>query len=285
MSNIGSTDIDERMASLATLCIWLLSHFVSGTTGAWQELVRVTRNLLEETSMATWSSSVTASLTYQSFASSFTLIQSQYMGRAEFPRPMKTNLAGSNVINNLAMPDNSLQLISSFNTKLLDGSIMRQDEVDQLELEFALTTPPPSTDLGSDKSDSAMAHHHRLLFYYASLLYFRCNSGRRGSEEEVQSLVARCLSHMEHLDSMQLNVSPRAWVFAAVAFEAGSPELRDRVRRSFSKRKELGISAWDTLRLAAEEVWRLRDNALPGDVPEPWIHMLPRMPEYDVLLY
>ena len=284
MHNIDSTDIDERMASLSTLCIWLLSHFVSGTTGAWRELVRVTRNLLEETSMDTWTQSVTASLTYQSFASSLTLVQSQYMGQIEFPRPFKTGLAGTSVGNSLAMPDTSLQLISDFNTKLLSGTIIHQDDLDQLEMEFALTTPPPSTDIESDKPDSTMMHHHRLLFYYASLLYFRCNSGRRGSEDEVQSLVARCLDHMEH-HSLQLDLSPRSWVFAAVAFEAGTSESRERVRRSLGKRKELGITSWDTIRLAVEEVWRVRDGTLPGDIPEPWTHMLPRMPEYDVILY
>ncbi|KAH6693501.1 fungal-specific transcription factor domain-containing protein [Plectosphaerella plurivora] len=285
MNNINSTDIDERMASLSTLCIWLLSHFVSGTTGAWRELVRVTRNLLEETSMDTWTRSVTASLTYQSFASSLTLVQSQYMGQTEFPRPFKTDQAGTSITNSLAMPDTSLQLISDFNMKLLSGTTMNQEDMDQLEMEFALTTPPASTDTENDKPDSAMMHHHRLLFYFASLLYFRCNSNRRGSEDEVQSLVARCLDHLEYLDSLQLDISPRAWVFAAVAFEAGTPESRDRVRRSLSKRKGLGISSWDTLRLATEEVWRVRDCTLPGDVPEPWTHMLPRMPEYDVILY
>ncbi|WQF84796.1 Putative zn(2)Cys(6) fungal-type DNA-binding domain, fungal transcription factor [Colletotrichum destructivum] len=285
MQNINRNEHDEQMATLATLCLWILIHFVTGTPGAWREVVKVTRNLLQGISTDTWSQSSTAALTYQSFSSAFTLIQAQYLGRLEFPAPLKNDLPGAKSTGCQSMPAQSLELVSSFNTKLLQTHILAPDELDQLEIEFVLSTPEPSTDFDVGNADSVMVHHHRSLFYCACLLYFRCNSGRRGPEEGVRDLVTRCLDHMELLELLQKDSSPKTWVYAAVAFEATTPELRDRTRSLFTRRRSLGIATWDTLLLAVEEVWRRRDAALPGSAPEPWTRVLASMPEFDVVLY
>lgn len=285
MQNIDQTEHDERMACLATLCLWILIHFVTGTLGAWREVTKVTRNLLERISAETWGQSTTAALTYQSFSSSFALIQTQYLGRQESLAPLKTSLPGVDMVKSQIMPAHTLELLSSFNTKLMRGHVLSADELDQLDIEFALSTPEPSTDFDVGNAASAMVHHHRSLFYYASLLYFRGNSGRRGPEEEIQSLAARCLDHMEHLEMLQKDGSPKTWIYAAVAFEAATPELRHRTRLLFSKRMSLGIAAWDTLLVAVEEIWRRRDAASPGREPEPWTRVLAEMPELDVVLY
>lgn len=285
MQNIDQTDHDERMACLATLCLWILIHFVTGTPGAWREVTKVTRGLLERISADTWGQSTTASLTYQSFSSSFALIQTQYLGRQESLAPLKTSLPGVDMVKSQIMSAHSLELLSSFNTKLMRGHVLSSDELDQLDIEFALSTPEPSTDFDVGNAVSAMVHHHRLLFYYASLLYFRGNSGRRGPEEEIQSLAARCLDHMEHLELLQKDGSPKTWIYATVAFEAATPELRHRTRLLFSKRMSLGIAAWDTLLVAVEEIWRRRDAASPGREPEPWTRVLAEMPELDIVLY
>ncbi|KAG6363864.1 hypothetical protein INS49_008967 [Diaporthe citri] len=285
MQNIDRRDHDERMACLATLCLWILIHFVTGTPGAWREVTKVTRGLLEGISAETWAQSTTAALTYQSFSSSFALIQAQYLGRQESLAPLKTTLPGVDMVKSQIMPARSLELLSSFNTKLMRAHAMPSEELDQLEIEFALSTPEPSTDFDAGNAASAMVHHHRSLFYYASLLYFRGNSGRRGPEEEVQGLVARCLDHMEHLDLLQKDGSPKTWVYAVVAFEAATPELRHRTRSLFAKRMSLGIAAWNTLLLAVEEVWKRRDANFPGLDPEPWTRVLANMPELDVVLY
>lgn len=285
MQNIDQTDHDERMACLATLCLWILIHFVTGTPGAWREVTKVTRGHLERISADTWGQSTTAALTYQSFSSSFALIQAQYLGRQEPLAPLKTSLPGVDMVKSQIMPAHSLELLSSFNTKLMRGHVLSSDELDQLDIEFALSTPEPSTDFDVGNAASAMVHHHRSLFYYATLLYFRGNSGRRGPEEEIQSLAARCLDHMEHLELLQKDGSPKTWIYAAVAFEAATPELRHRTRLLFSKRMSLGIAAWDTLLVAVEEIWRRRDAASPGREPEPWTRVLAEMPELDVVLY
>lgn len=285
IQNIDQTEHDERMACLATLCLWILIHFVTGTPGAWREVTKVTRNLLERISAETWGQSTTAALTYQSFSSSFALIQTQYLGRQESLAPLKTSLPGVDMAKSEIMPTHSLELLSSFNTKLMRGHVLSPDELDQLEIEFSLSTPEPSTDFDVGNAASAMVHHHRSLFYYASLLYFRGNSGRRGPEEEIQSLAARCLDHMEHLELLQKDGSPKTWIYATVAFEAATPELRHRTRLLFSKRMSLGIAAWDTLLVAVEEIWRRRDAASPGREPEPWTRVLAEMPELDVVLY
>ncbi|KZL63572.1 arginine metabolism regulation protein ii [Colletotrichum incanum] len=285
MQNLNCKGHDERMASLATLCLWTLIHFITGTPGAWREVMKVTRNLLEEISIDTWNQSTTAALTYQSFSSAFALIQSQFLGRLEFPAPLKTNLPGVEMPKSQIMPAQSLELVYSFNTKLLQAPCLSPDELDQLEIEFALSTPEPSTDFDARNADSAMVHHHRSLFYYASLLYFKCNSGRRGPEQEIQNMVARCMDHMEHLELLQNDSSPNTWIYAAVAFEAATPELRYRMRYLFSKRKSLGIATWDTLLLAVEKVWMRRDTAHPGFAPEAWTRILAEMPEFDVILY
>ncbi|GKT63384.1 hypothetical protein ColTof4_05031 [Colletotrichum tofieldiae] len=285
MQNLNCKGHDERMASLATLCLWILIHFITGTPGAWREVIKVTRNLLEETSIDTWNQSTTAALTYQSFSSAFALVQSQYLGRLEFPAPLKTYLPGVEMSKSQIMPAQSLELVYSFNAKLLQAPCLSPDELDQLEIEFALSTPEPSTDFDTRNTDSAMVHHHRSLFYYASLLYFKCNSGRRGPEQEIQNMVSRCMDHMEHLELLQNNSSPNTWIYAAVAFEAATPELRYRMRHLFSKRKLLGIATWDTLLLAVEEVWMRRDTAHSGFAPQPWTRVLAEMPEFDVILY
>lgn len=285
MQNIDRRDHNERMACLATLCLWILIHFVTGTPGAWREVTKVTRDLLEGISAETWGQSTTAALTYQSFSSSFALIQAQYLGRQESLAPLKTSLPGVDMVKSQIMPAHSLELLSSFNTKLMRDHVLSSDELDQLEIEFALSTPEPSTDFDAGNVASAMMHHHRSLFYYASLLYFRGNSGRRGREEEVQSLVSRCLDHMEHLELLQKDGNPKTWVYAVVAFEAATPELRHRTRRLFAKRLSLGITTWSTLLLAVEEIWKRRDATIPGFEPEPWTRVLAKMPELDVILY
>ncbi|GKT40248.1 uncharacterized protein ColSpa_00429 [Colletotrichum spaethianum] len=285
MLNLDCKEHDEQMAALATLCLWILIHFVTGTPGAWREVIKVTSNLLEKVDIHTWNLSTTAALTYQSFSSSFALVQTQYLGRLEFPASLKTSLPGVEMSKSQIMPAQSLELVSSFNTKLLQKPCLAPDELDQLEIEFALSTPEPSTDFDIGNPDSAMVHHHRSLFYYASLLYFRCNSGRRGPEQEIQDLVARCLDHMEQLQMLQKHSSPNTWIYAAVAFEAATPELRYRMRCLFSERKSLGIATWDTLLLLVEEVWMRRDNAHPEVAPEPWTRIVAALPEHDVILY
>lgn len=285
MQNMDGTDHDERMACLATLCLWILIHFVTGTPGAWREVTKVTRDLLERISADTWGQSTTAALTYHSFSTSLALIQAQYLGRQESLAPLKTTLPGVDLIKSQIMPTHSLELLSSFNTRLMRGPALSPDELDQLEIEFALSTPEPSTDFDVSNAASATVHHHRSLFYYALLLYFKGNSGRRGPEEDIQGLVARCLDHMEHLDLLQRDGSPKTWVYATVSFEAATPELRYRARSLFSKRKSLGIATWDTLLLAVEEIWRRRDATIPGLAPEPWTRALAGMPELDVILY
>lgn len=285
MQNIDRGDHDERMACLATLCLWILIHFVTGTTGAWREVTKVTRDLLERISAETWGQSTTAALTYQSFSTSFALIQAQYLGRQEPLAPLKTTLQGLDMVKSQIMPTRSLELLSSFNTRLMRGPDLSPEEMDQFEIEFALSTPEPSTDFDVGNTASAMMHHHRSLFYYASLLYFRGNSGRRGPEEEIQGLVTRCLDHMEQLEMLQRDGSPKTWVYATVAFEATDPALRDKARSLFSKRKSLGIATWDTMLLAVEEIWRRRDALIPGLAPEPWTRVLARIPELDVILY
>lgn len=285
MQNMDRGDHDERMACLATLCLWILIHFVTGTPGAWREVTKVTRGLLEGISAETWAQSTTAALTYQSFSSSFALIQAQYLGRQDSLAPLETAIPGVDMVKSQIMPARSLELMSSFNTKLIRAHVLSSDELDQLEIEFALSTPEPSTDFDAGNAASAMVHHHRSLFYYASLLYFRGNSGRRGPEEEVQSLVARCLEHMEYLDLQQKDGSPKTWVYAVVAFEAATPELRDRTRCLFAKRMSLGIATWGTLLLAVEEIWKRRDATFPGFEPEPWTRVLAKMPELDIILY
>lgn len=285
MQNIDRRDHDERMACLATLCLWILIHFVTGTPGAWREVTKVTRDLLEGISPETWGQSTTAALTYQSFSSSFALIQAQFLGRQESLTPLKTSLPGVDMVKSQIMPAHSLELLSSFNTKLMRAHALSSDELDQLEIEFVLSTPEPSTDFDAGNGASAMMHLHRSLFYYASLLYFRGNSGRRGCEEEVQRLVSRCLDHMEHLELLQKDGNPKTWVYAVVAFEAATPELRHRTRCLFAKRMSLGIATWDTLLLAVEEIWKRRDATLPGFEPEPWTRVLAKMPELDIILY
>lgn len=285
MKNINRREHDERMACLATLCLWILIHFVTGTPGAWREVTKVTRDLLEGVSAETWGQSTTAALTYQSFSSSFALLQAQYLGRQASLAPMKTSLPGIDIIKSQIMPARSLELLSSFNTKLLQAPALASEELDQLEIEFALSTPEPSTDFDVGNTASALVHHHRSLFYYASLLYFRGNSGRRGPEEDIQNLVARCLDHMEHLELLQKDGSPKTWVYAVVAFEAATPELRQRMRCLFAKRMSLGIATWNTLLLAVEEIWKRRDATFPGLAPEPWTRVLAEMPELDVILY
>lgn len=284
MQNINQTDHDEQMACLATLCLWILNHFVTGTPGAWREVTKVTRGLLKGISKDTWGQSTTATLTYQSFYSSFALIQAQYLGRQESLAPLKTSLTGVDMGKSQIMPAHTLELLSSFNTKLMRGHVLSPDELDQLEIEFALPTPEPSTDFDVGNA-SAMVHYHRSLFYYASLLYFRGNPGRRGPEEEIQILVARCLDHMEHLKLLQKDGSPKTWIYAAVASEAATPELRDRARCLFSKQMSLGIATWVTVLVAVEEVWKSRDATFPGHEPEPWTRVLAEMPELDVILY
>lgn len=285
MQNMDQTDHDERMACLASLCLWILIHFVTGTPGAWREVTKVTRNLLERISAETWAQSTTAALTYQSFSSSFALIQVQYLGRQESLPPLKASLPGMNMVKSQIMPTHTLELLSAFNTELMRGHVLSPGELDQLEIEFALSTPEPSTDFDVGNAASAMVHHHRSLFYYTSLLYFRGNSGRRGPEEEIQSLVARCLDYMEHLELLQKDGSPKTWIYAAVAFEAATPELRHRARCLFAKQMSLGISTWSTLLVAVEEVWRRRDATFTGLEPEPWTRVLAEMPELDVILY
>ncbi|KAK1690157.1 hypothetical protein BDP55DRAFT_627855 [Colletotrichum godetiae] len=90
MQNMSRRDHDERMASLATLCLWILTHFITGTAGAWREVIKVTRNLLDDTSMQTWRQSNTAALTYESFSSAFATVLAQYLGRLDAPVPLKT---------------------------------------------------------------------------------------------------------------------------------------------------------------------------------------------------
>lgn len=104
MQNIERRDHDERMACLATLCLWILIHFVTGTPGAWREVTKVTRGLLEGISAETWAQSTTAALTYQSFSSSFALIQAQYLGREEALAPLKTTLPGIDMVKSQTMP-------------------------------------------------------------------------------------------------------------------------------------------------------------------------------------
>lgn len=285
MQNMGRGDHDEQMACLATLCLWILIHFVTGTPGAWREITKVTRDLLEGISTEIWGQSTTAALTYQSFSSSFALIQAQYLGRQESLAPMRTSLPGVDMAKSQIMPAHSLELLSFFNTKLMRAPAMSSDELDQLEIEFALSTPEPSTDFDAGNAASAMVHHHRSLFYYASLLYFRGNSGRRGPEEEVQNLVARCLDHMEQLELLQKDGNPKTWIYAVVAFEAATPELRHRARLLFAKRMSQGIATWNMLFLAVEEIWKRRDAAFLGFAPEPWTRVLAEMPEFDVVLY
>ena len=198
---------------------------------------------------------------------------------------MKTSLPGNDMIKSQIMPPRSLELLSSFNEKLMRGTALEPEELDQLEIEFALSTPEPSTDFDAGNAASALVHHHRSLFYYASILYFRGNSGRRGPEEEVQGLVARCLDHMEQIELLQKDCNPKTWIYAVVAFEAANSELRHRTRYLFSKRMSLGIATWDTLLLAVEEIWKRRDATLPGLAPEPWTRVLAQMPEMDVMLY
>ncbi|KAG7064272.1 arginine metabolism regulation protein ii [Colletotrichum scovillei] len=285
MQNMNCRDHDERMASLATLCLWILTHFITGTAGAWREVIKVTRDLLDDTSMETWRQSTTAALTYESCSSTFATVLAQYLGRLDAPVPMKTYLPDVELSKSQIMPVRSLELVCTFNAKLVHSPILVEEDLDQLEIEFALSTPEPSLDYDASNAESAMVHHHRSLFYHACLLYFKGNSGRRGPEEDVQDLVARCLDHMEHLESLQKNSSPKAWIYATVAFEARAPELRDRARLLFSRRKSLGIATWDTLLLAVEAIWKRRDLAAPGVLPEPWTRVLSRMPEFDVILY
>ncbi|KAI9149010.1 hypothetical protein HJFPF1_11054 [Paramyrothecium foliicola] len=285
MQNMNCEGHNEQMASLATLCLWILIHFVTGTPGAWREVIKVTRELLERVTMETWKESNTAALTYQSFASSIILIQAQYLGRQEYPSCLTAKSLSLGPSQSQIMPTRSLELVSSFNTRLLKGSPIPSDELDQFELEFTLSTPEPSTDLDIGNADSVVMHHHRSLFYYACILYFRCNSGKRGPEHEIQNLVSRCLDHMEHIDLLQKDNNPKTWIYATVAFEAATPELRDRLRLLFARRKLVGIATWDTLYLAVEEIWNRRDAALPGVIPEPWTRVLREMPDFDVVMF
>ncbi|KXH65061.1 hypothetical protein CSAL01_03957 [Colletotrichum salicis] len=279
IQNMNRRDHDERMASLATLCLWILTHFVTGTAGAWREVIKVTHDLLDDTNMDTCRQSNTAALTYESFSSTFATVLAQYLRRLDAPVPLKAYLPDIELSKSQILPARTLELVSSFNAKLLQTSTLAEEDLDQLELEFALSTPEPSVDYDTGNADSAMVHHHRSLFYYACLLYFKGNSGRRGPEEGIQDLVARCLDHMEHLESLQKNSNPKAWIYAAVAFEARAPDLRDRMRSLLFRRKPLGIATWDTLSLAVEEIWRRRDLAVPGLAvpglaPEPWTRVL-----------
>lgn len=285
MNNMDRTEHDERMACLATLCLWILIHFVTGTPGVWREVTKVTRDLLERIGSETWSQSTTAALTYQSFLTSFTLIQAQYLGRQERLAPLKTSLPSIQMIKTQILPTRSLDSLSSLNAKLTRGTDLASEELDELEIEFALSTPEPSTDFDIGNVASALVHHHRSLFYYASMLYFRGNSGRRGPEEEVQKLVARCLDEMEQIELLQKDANPKTWIYAVVAFEAATPGLRHRVRCLFSKRMSLGIATWKTLLIAVEEIWKRRDAAPSGFPPEPWTRILSKIPELDVILY
>lgn len=283
MQNMYRTDLEERMACLATLCLWILIHFVTGTPGAWRDVAKITRDLLERVNSETWGQSTTAALTYQSFSTSFALIQAQYLGRQEPLAPLKPNLPGVDM--DQTVPSRSLELLSSFNAKLMRGPIVASEELDQLEIEFALSTPEPSTQFDAGNVSSALVEIHRSLFYYASMLYFRGNSGRRGPEHEIQSLVAKCLAHMEEIDQLQKDGNPKTWIYAVVAFEAATAELRQRAKVLFNKRMSLGIATWDTLLRAVVEIWRRRDATPPGFQPEPWTRILSEMPDLDVVLY
>ncbi|KPM44125.1 hypothetical protein AK830_g2412 [Neonectria ditissima] len=285
MRNIQSNDPSERLASLATLCIWLLSYFISGAPGAWREVIKVARDLVEQTSMETWTHSTSAALTYQCYSALVAMIQSQYLGHKEYLAPMNPSLTGSEHYKYTAIPTASLELISSFNTALLQGGSVSAEELDRLEIEFALSVPSAPDDLTLASKDLRASHHHNNLFYYTCLLYFRCNSGRSQRESEIQDLVEKCLERIEDLDAMQLKGNPLSWIYATVAFEAGTPDLRDRVRKSFACRKSLGFATWDTLLRAAEKVWSVRDGALCGQQPETWQRILAESPQFDVLLY
>lgn len=285
MNNMDRTNHDEQMACLATLCLWILIHYVTGTPGVWREVTKVTRDLLERISSETWSQSTTAALTYQSFSTSFALIQAQYLGGQERLGPLKTSLQGIQMIKTQILPARSLDLLSSLNAKLTRGSDLASEELDELEIEFALSTPEPSTDFDVGNVASALVHHHRSLFYYVSMLYFRGNSGRRGPEEDVQKLVARCLDEMEQIELLQKDANPKTWIYAVVAFEAATPGLRHRVRCLFSKRMSSGIATWNTLLIAVEEIWKRRDAASSVCPPEPWTRILSKIPELDVILY
>lgn len=283
--NIHSMDANERLASLGTLCVWLATHHISGTIGVWREVVKVVRNLLEQTAVETWTQSASASITYQCYAAFIPLVQSQYLGHTEFPGSMKVDLMGLDIVKSQAIPQQSLELISSFNSKLLQGLIIDTMELDRFEIEFALSTPPLPNNLDFNIQDHAVAYHHSSLFYQACLLYFRSMAGRREPEHEMQDLVMKCLEQIERLDTFENGGSPRTWIYAIVAFEANTPDSRDRVRASFARRKSLAFATWDTLLLAAEEVWKRRDETLPEITPDSWPQVLADLPHLDVLWY
>ncbi|KAF2010220.1 hypothetical protein BU24DRAFT_428229 [Aaosphaeria arxii CBS 175.79] len=283
--SIHLDDMDNRMASLGTLCIWLLTHFISGTPGAWRDLVKVARNLLANTPSETWKSSISAELTYQCYAGFIPLIQSQYLGYIEYPSPIGAVKMDQDIMKNQAISNRSLEMISSYNTRLLQGVSIDAEELDRLEIEFTLSVPPLDENADLKTTNGAIIHHHSYLFHFACLIYFKCTSGRRGPEDEIQDLVAKCMDHIEHLNSIQKGANSRTWVYAVVAFEAQRPELRARAREAFEYRKSLAFATFDMLLRAAEEIWRIRDEAPPGEGLEPWPKILAGLPQFDVLWY
>ncbi|KAM9884028.1 hypothetical protein VDGL01_01833 [Verticillium dahliae] len=285
MRNMHRAEPSERLASFGTLCLWIMTQFISGTPGTWREVVKVTRSLLEDTRIEMWTESTSASITYQSYAGFLALIQSRYVGYVEVPSPLAIDYAGHGFLQDQGLSSKLLSLISSFNTILLSGGAVDVGELDQLEMEFALSTPPVSDHTTTEAEEQASLRHQGFLFYHACLLYFKCVSGRRGSEADIDALMAKCIQLIERLDATNEDQNPSTWIYATVAFEARTMNMRDRLRASIARRVALGFETWNVLQSAAEEIWKSRDGAPTNTAPEPWPHMLARMPQFDLLLF
>jgi len=158
---------------------------------------------------------------------------------------------------------------------------MGDEELDRLEIEFALSTPPIPDSQGMMAQDGNAAYHHSMLFYHACLLYFRSTTGRLEPQHEIKHLVSKCLDHIEALDGLKDGGCPRTWIYALVAFEARAGDVRERVRKAFERRKEGGFGTWGVVLRAAEEVWKRKD----GSEGVGWSEVLAELPQLDVLWY
>lgn len=268
--NIMLKDPRQNVELLAALFMCLEIDVFPVSVSSWRVHMRAACQWISRIGLEYWSQSASASTLYQMFAAGVILLQPQLNDSEDDVDSCPTPRLLSDFPEHLYILDriyglrrSVLTAIHTANKVSRPGSNCRISERDVLllEIETVLSVPEGS---GSGSHDDELHElfifHNQSIFCYGLLIYLK-RALRNVPVLGVQSLVQKCLDHMESIGrlSQRRPSSPLLWPIIVTAFEAATTPLQTRMGLWFDHQEQItGLEVFPRAKALVNRIWVLR---------------------------
>jgi hypothetical protein len=296
--NLLSSQPHQYVPVLAALTMCIINETITAGDPSWRVHIQGACHWVRNVDPDFWSQSRSASILYQMFVGLAILSLSPLVldgdrnaaeSFIDFQHPRELYCLDRVY----GLPFSTLKAVSDLNKMQEDGLISAEGAItmctqtarklDLLEMEMFLSLPDVST-LEDDSDQKALLFHLNYASYYASLIYFK-RTIRKIPVAEVQSLVERCIEHLEAAISCTSRIfSPLIWSAAVPAFEVADPSLRKRFLKFINDlSRKTSFEVWEGIKALATRLWAARDND-DGNENLHWQEFLRQAPELRIMM-